>query len=257
MNPGLSSRLTSTKTCCQTSVRLFICQISTIRFRRSIMPFKSVMSESTMPDANHTNGDRNPHSAQLSELLFVSSTVLQQALDLVDNILTNSNQLTVHSKYLPGSTIGNHISYSRFNVNDASNRKTPTPCTGSLHSSDRLCSGKPTLRLVIRCTQPQHSHGEQPLRSSQCVGLHDITPQRARSVPLNYTRSSHHSKCRDTLFPFLRNHLWQRGEEKSAHEAVFTNSALMELWFAALHAVHHWSMVRKRSSSYSQSHVCF
>lgn len=65
------------------------------------------MSESTKPDASHANGpDHNPHSSQLSELLFVSSTVLQQALDLVDNVLTDNNQLTVQSKYLPGSTIG-------------------------------------------------------------------------------------------------------------------------------------------------------
>lgn len=58
------------------------------------------MSESTKPAAGHTNGD------QLSQLLAVSSTVLQQALDLVDNVLTDDDQLTVQSKYLPGSTIG-------------------------------------------------------------------------------------------------------------------------------------------------------
>ena len=62
------------------------------------------MSESTKPDGSHTNGDHNP--SQLSELIFVSSTSLQQALDLVDNVLTDNNQLTVQSKYLPGSTIG-------------------------------------------------------------------------------------------------------------------------------------------------------
>lgn len=63
-----------------------------------------------------------PHSSQLSELLFVSTTVLQQALDLVDNVLTDNDQLTVQSKYLPGSTIGNmfpRIYCSHFNADDA------------------------------------------------------------------------------------------------------------------------------------------
>ncbi|KAG8220017.1 hypothetical protein J3R82DRAFT_1028 [Butyriboletus roseoflavus] len=69
------------------------------------------MSESTKSDTSHTNGGHDPHSLQLSELLFVSSTVLQQALDLVDDVLTDNNQLTVQSKYLPGSTIGSLFAY--------------------------------------------------------------------------------------------------------------------------------------------------
>lgn len=125
----------------------------------------SAMSQSTMPDASHTNGDHNPLPSQLSELLFVSSTVLQQALDFVDDVLTDNNQLTVQSKYLPGSTIGNlfaRLPRSRFNVDNTSNRKTSSPCTGSLHSPDRLCNWKPTLHPVLRCAQPKHPHGEQP-----------------------------------------------------------------------------------------------
>jgi len=99
------------------------------------------MSESTKPGPGPSRADvdRNPHPSQLSELLFVSSTILQQAVDLVDNVLTDNNQLTVQSKYLPGSTIGNlfaHIPRSRSNIGDAFNRKTLTPCTGPLHSSD-------------------------------------------------------------------------------------------------------------------------
>ena len=99
------------------------------------------MSESTKPNASHANGDHDP--LQLSELLYVSSTILQQALDLVDNVLTDNNQLTVQSKYLPGSTIGNLFPLPTLfspQLVDTSNRKTPTPCTGSFHSSDRLCS---------------------------------------------------------------------------------------------------------------------
>ena len=42
----------------------------------------------------------------VEEQLFVAKTVLQQAIDLLDNHITSDDQLTVHSKYMPGSTIG-------------------------------------------------------------------------------------------------------------------------------------------------------
>lgn len=42
------------------------------------------------------------------QLLSVSTTVLAQAQDLVENVLTSDEQLQVHSKYLPGSTIGEY-----------------------------------------------------------------------------------------------------------------------------------------------------
>lgn len=42
----------------------------------------------------------------LERLLKVSTVVLQQAVDLVDNDLTADDQLSIHSQYMPGSTIG-------------------------------------------------------------------------------------------------------------------------------------------------------
>ena len=42
----------------------------------------------------------------LKRLLEVSTVVLQQAIDLVDNDLTSDDQLSIHSQYMPGSTIG-------------------------------------------------------------------------------------------------------------------------------------------------------
>ena len=50
---------------------------------------------------------------QLSKLISVSKTVLLQAVDLVDNLLTSDEQLTVSSKFLPGSTIGEQESVRR------------------------------------------------------------------------------------------------------------------------------------------------
>jgi hypothetical protein len=42
----------------------------------------------------------------LEQLIDVGTTILNQALDLLDNSLTFDEQLTVHSQYMPGSTIG-------------------------------------------------------------------------------------------------------------------------------------------------------
>lgn len=56
------------------------------------------------------NGDNNTEikMQNLEQILDVSVTVLEQAIDLLDNSLVSDDQLTVHSKYLPGSTIGTH-----------------------------------------------------------------------------------------------------------------------------------------------------
>jgi hypothetical protein len=42
----------------------------------------------------------------LEQLIDVGTSILNQALDLLDNSLTSDEQLTVHSQYMPGSTIG-------------------------------------------------------------------------------------------------------------------------------------------------------
>lgn len=42
----------------------------------------------------------------LARLQEVSTVVLRQAVDLVNNSLTSDEQLTVHSQFMPGSTIG-------------------------------------------------------------------------------------------------------------------------------------------------------
>ena len=49
----------------------------------------------------------SPTSREVVEQqLSVAKTVLLQAVDLIDNHLTSDEQLTTHSKYMPGSTIG-------------------------------------------------------------------------------------------------------------------------------------------------------
>ena len=42
----------------------------------------------------------------MDQQLSVAKTLLQQAVDLLDNRLSSDEQLIVRSKYMPGSTIG-------------------------------------------------------------------------------------------------------------------------------------------------------
>lgn len=63
----------------------------------------------TSKDATVENLDE---ATALARLLDVSTIVLRQAVDLVNDNLTSDDQLTVHSQYLPGSTIGKRVSPS-------------------------------------------------------------------------------------------------------------------------------------------------
>jgi hypothetical protein len=70
-------------------------------------PTPSLLPVSTMADVQQSESHSEIASlSPLAQLQFVSTTVLQQALDLVENILTSDEQLTIQSKFLPGSTIG-------------------------------------------------------------------------------------------------------------------------------------------------------
>ncbi|KAG6910600.1 hypothetical protein DXG01_009551 [Tephrocybe rancida] len=67
-----------------------------------------------MPSYNNSSSSSNVAQTEpgpgtttpLISLLYVSKTVLLQAVDLLDNYLTSDDQLTISSKFLPGSTIG-------------------------------------------------------------------------------------------------------------------------------------------------------
>ena len=67
----------------------------------------SALSSSTSAAAaSHTKDSITDESDALARLLDVSTAILNQAVDLVDSALTSDEQLTTHSNYIPGSTIG-------------------------------------------------------------------------------------------------------------------------------------------------------
>src|SRR6266404_2388321 len=63
-------------------------------------------SPTVLPTQNGTQHSQQDEMKDLEHLLQVGTIILNQALDLLDNSLTSDDQLTVHSQYLPGSTIG-------------------------------------------------------------------------------------------------------------------------------------------------------
>ncbi|KAG1755027.1 uncharacterized protein EDB91DRAFT_1096906 [Suillus paluster] len=138
------------------------------------------MSDSTMVEVHQSesqpNGSDIASLSPLTQLQFVSTTVLQQALDLVENILTSDEQLTVQSKFLPGSTIAN------------------TPMENNL--SDAREAFKQAISRI-----------------------EEVVPAKSLDLPLTL----------NAVTPFMQ---------------TFETTFGRELWFAGLHAVHHWSMVR-------------
>lgn len=66
----------------------------------------------TSPEQNGFPDDATARA----RLLEVSTAILRQAVNLVQDSLTTDQQLTAQSNYIPGSTIGMYISRSSFSV---------------------------------------------------------------------------------------------------------------------------------------------
>jgi len=78
---------------------------STALLPRLLPPSAMVRAQET--EATSSNDfTASPRNEVMEQQLFVAKTLLQQAVDLLDNRLSSDEQLTVHSKYMPGSSIG-------------------------------------------------------------------------------------------------------------------------------------------------------
>ncbi|EAU93447.2 hypothetical protein CC1G_04426 [Coprinopsis cinerea okayama7 len=140
--------------------------------------------------------------------LSVAKTVLNQAIDLLDNYLTSDDQLAVHSKYLPGSTIGKHLRHARD------------------HFALLLdCMAKPPPHVLSYDTRIRNTPMETS-RSGAKQALLDTIQQLDAVVP--GSKFDQPLKLH-AITPYM-------------HE--FESTFGRELWFASLHCVHHWSMVR-------------
>lgn len=106
--------------------------------------------------------ERESEPSALEHLLDVTRTTMQQAIDLVNNHLITDDQLSAHSRYLPGSTIGSfryrcllHGCVLIFMC-----RQTSPACSRSLHASGGLYGHPETPYSVLRCTHEESAHGD-------------------------------------------------------------------------------------------------
>ena len=109
----------------------------------------------------------------------MSRTVLSQAVELLEHHLTSDGQLSVHSKYLPGSTIGTCTKRYDFRVPYLFfARQAPAARQGPLcTASGLLAEGGSLSRALIRRPDPEHTYGDQHLWGSRSPSRHH-TPAR-------------------------------------------------------------------------------
>ncbi|KAI0762650.1 hypothetical protein C8Q74DRAFT_1291421 [Fomes fomentarius] len=167
----------------------------------------SLSSPSAAAASYEQNGAQDEPTA-LARLLEVAAAILRQGVDLVENGLTSDEHLTAHSNYIPGSTIGKHLRHARDHF---------------------------VLLLDANASSPPH------------VLSYD---QRLRNTPMESSRTA----ARDALNECIAN--LQEAVPKARIAEPITLHAVTpypqvmettfgrELWFASLHAIHHWSMVR-------------
>jgi hypothetical protein len=179
----------------------------------------------------------------LEQLIDVGTTILNQALDLVNDALTSDEQLTVHSQYMPGSTIGTTLS----------------PFSGPSarlisHSGKHLRHARDHFTLLLDCvTRPPPYVLSYDVRSrntpmetsreaarvaieSAIAQLKEVVPGVPLDAPITLHAVTPYSQTMQTTF----------GREVVHRNAIHSACLIsfsFQLWFAGLHAVHHWSMV--------------
>jgi len=144
----------------------------------------------------------------VDQALYVSVSVVQQALTFLADSNLTPEQLAYGSKLLPGGSIGKHIR----------------------HAADHY-------NLLIKAIT-----GEAPHALSYDVRVRDTavetSPESARDALLSVVEALRvvvMSTPRDT--PIVLHAV-------TPFPAVMNTTFGRELWFASLHAIHHWSMIR-------------
>ncbi|THH19736.1 hypothetical protein EW146_g1506 [Bondarzewia mesenterica] len=191
----------------------------------SSLPTQNVSSSTAKAQSgNHRSADE---MCNLDQLLDVSTKVLGQAIDLLDNSLNSDDQLTVSSAYLPGSTIGDCLLCPHLEL---------TSSNAAL-AGKHLRHARDHFVLLLECIASPPPH----------VLSYD---KRSRNTPMESSRQAARGAILETIAklnaivpqsrldtPLILNAV-------TPYDQTFQSTFGRELWFASLHAVHHWSMVR-------------
>ncbi|KAI0815303.1 hypothetical protein BC629DRAFT_1470833 [Irpex lacteus] len=152
---------------------------------------------------------KSDEASQVHHLLDVSTIILEQGIDLLENYLTNDEQLTVNSKFVQGSTIGKHLRHARDHfmlLLDAMAVSSPP----YIVNYDVRIRGQP-METSIKAAHEALTECVERLRRE--------VPKLSVDEPLTL----------NAVTPYPQ---------------TFQSTFGRELWFAGLHAEHHWSMVR-------------
>ncbi|KAM5538273.1 hypothetical protein V8D89_008160 [Ganoderma adspersum] len=168
----------------------------------------SSTSSASAPALSFDQSGPQDEATSLARLLETSTAILRQAIDLVEDGLTSDDQLSIHSNYIPGSTIGKHLRHARDHF---------------------------ALLLEVVSQPPPH------------VLNYD---KRARNTPMENSRTAARdalNECIAQLQQVVPHAKWSGPITLHAvtpFPQVMETTFGRELWFAGLHAIHHWSMVR-------------
>ena len=202
-------------------------------------------SASTSTDPQTSSSDMTSNNEMVSQQLSVAKTVLLQAVDLLDNHLVSDQQLTVQSRFLPGSTIG--ISYIiTFEASISFNffhRQTFTPCTRSLRVAYCLHLEPSASSSIVRYKDTRYSNGNKPRWCSNRTHGYDQTT--GKGHPHHKLPRTDISTCYHSAPAFFSDNNWAGGEQYFIFSSHFFLPNVGQLWFASLHCVHHWSMVSR------------
>ncbi|KZV77563.1 hypothetical protein PENSPDRAFT_621082 [Peniophora sp. CONT] len=172
----------------------------------SARPEDQATSSSTI---ENEGSERAPaETKELEQLLDVGNKIIDQALDLIDNSLTSDEQLAFSSKFLPGSTIGKHLRHARDH-----------------------------FALLFDCVAAPPPYNLN-------------YDKRSRNTPMETGRAAAREALEDTkqqmanLIPRMQLNAPLTLNAVTPYEQTFQSTVGRELWFAGLHAIHHWSMVR-------------
>ncbi|PIL29622.1 hypothetical protein GSI_08259 [Ganoderma sinense ZZ0214-1] len=168
----------------------------------------SSTSSASAPALSFDQNGPQDEATSLARLLETSTTILRQAIDLVEDGLTSDDQLSIQSNYIPGSTIGKHLRHARDHF---------------------------ALLLEVVSQPPPH------------VLNYD---KRARNVPMENSRTAARDALNDCIAQLQQVVPQAKWSGPITLHAITPFPQAMEttfgreLWFAGLHAIHHWSMVR-------------
>jgi len=176
------------------------------------MVFSSPVSTTVVSTISANYPDISPPDVteedMIDQALFVSVSVIQQALTFLADSKITSQQLSYPSKLIPGGSVGKHIRHAADHYNLLIKAVTGDP--------PHTLSYDIRVRDTTVETSPESARGA-------LLAIIEALKDVVISTPLDAPVILH------AITPF---------------PAVMNTTFGRELWFASLHAIHHWSMIR-------------